>query len=95
MRRAAIQYGVPLTTLRDRVDGRVSENCTRTGPQTLFTHEEEKQFVDHIEEMALLGYGYTRTEILNLATDYAVHLKKRKPTDNRLSENWMAGFLKI
>ncbi|VDI79426.1 Hypothetical predicted protein [Mytilus galloprovincialis] len=38
---ASIVYSVPLTTLRDRVDGRVHIDTVKSGPSPLFTQEEE------------------------------------------------------
>ena len=40
--------------------------------------------------MAYVGYGYIRSEILNMATDYAVHLGKREKV---FSMNWFYGFI--
>ncbi|KAH3833966.1 hypothetical protein DPMN_107282 [Dreissena polymorpha] len=78
---AARQYGVPHNTLRDRVKGR--------GP--LFSTEEEAKRVDHVKYMENLGYGFTITEVVAKATDYAVFLKKRTH-DNPLSVKWFHGF---
>ena len=70
--RAAKLYGVPLTTLRDRVDNRISMDTTSSGPAPVLNQLEEAKLVEHIKEMAYVGYGYTRAEILNMATDYAI-----------------------
>ena len=77
IRRASILYGVPRTTLRDRLSSRVSVDCTRTGPETVFTLEEEMKLCEHLKQLAVVGYGYTRSEVVNLASDYAVCLEKR------------------
>jgi hypothetical protein len=37
--------------------------------------------VDHIKYMASIGYGYSRCDVLYLATDLAISLGKKKPTD--------------
>ncbi|KAJ8311237.1 hypothetical protein KUTeg_011194 [Tegillarca granosa] len=42
--------------------------------------------------MAEIGYGYTRRETLNLASDYAVHLGYRDQ-DHPLSFRWLKNFL--
>ncbi len=41
--------------------------------------------------MADLGYGYTISEVVTKASDYAVYLKKR-PNDKPLSVKWFKGF---
>ena len=88
---AARQYGVPHNTLRDRVKGRVDPQTVMTGQGPLFSTEEEAKLVDHVKYMANLGYGFTITEVVAKATDYAVFLKKRTH-DNPLSVKWFHGF---
>ena len=46
---AAGLYSVPLTTLRDRVDSRISIGTTSSGPSPLFDQMEEAKFVEHIK----------------------------------------------
>lgn len=59
VRRASIQYGVPVQTLPDRILGKVDPEVVKPGPQPLFTQEEEAIFVEHVKTMAALEYGYT------------------------------------
>ena len=89
--KAARTYGVPETTLRDRVMGRVDPE-TGMGSVPLFSQLEEVQMVNHVRTMADFGYGYTRQECVDLATDFAVQLGKRE-SDKPLSMKWMKGFL--
>jgi len=91
IKRAARQYGIPHNTLRDRVKGRVDPNTQMTGAGPLLTQEEEAKLVKHITYMADLGYGFTITEVVSKATDYAIHLGKRTP-DKPLSVKWFKGF---
>ena len=35
------------------------------------------RLVDHIKSMGQVGYGYTRTNAINLGSSYAVQLGKR------------------
>ena len=91
--RAAKYYNVLLTTLRDRVDNRISVDTTSSGPSPLFNQIVEAKLVEHIRDMAYAGYGYTRSEILNMATDYAVHLGKRAHDNKVFSMNWFYGFI--
>lgn len=75
---AAKQFQVPLTTLRDRVDGQISIDVVSLKPPPLFTQEQESYIVEHIKTMSEIGYEYTRAEVLNLASDYAVDLGIRE-----------------
>ena len=43
--------------------------------------------------MAAYGFGYTRQEYVDIASDYAVHLGKRT-IDKPFTMKWMRGFLK-
>lgn len=89
---AARQFGVPQTTLRDRVLDRIDPDTVSSGPQALFSQEEEAVFVDHIKAMAELGYGYSRTEVTAQASNFAVFLGKRDK-EHPLSDRWFRGFM--
>ena len=71
---AARQYGVPQTTLRDRVLGRIDPETTSSGPLALLSQHEQAVFVEHIKSMSQLGYVYSRSEVINQASSYAVFL---------------------
>jgi hypothetical protein len=88
---AARQYGVPHSTLRDRVKGRIDPETIKPGPDPLFSQEQEAKLVAHIKTMADLGYGFTITEVVDKATNYAVYLGKRSH-DKPLSVKWFKGF---
>ncbi|KAH3892736.1 hypothetical protein DPMN_016863 [Dreissena polymorpha] len=77
LERAAKMFAVPITTLKDRVKGRVDIDTLRSGLHTLFTLEQEAFLASHLQTMAEVGYGYSRQETINLASDYAVHVGKR------------------
>jgi hypothetical protein len=90
--RVAKKFGIPITTLKDRVRGRISIDTVRSGPQTSFTQEQEAFLSQHLLTMAEMGFGYSRQETINLASDYAVHLglrEKGKP----FSLTWLYSFL--
>ncbi|KAJ8307379.1 hypothetical protein KUTeg_015463 [Tegillarca granosa] len=77
VKRASRQYNVPETTLRQRILGRVSCDTTSSGTPPILSQEEEAVFVEHLKAMANMGYGYTRTEVVQMASEYAVTLQKR------------------
>ncbi|XP_053391999.1 jerky protein homolog-like, partial [Mercenaria mercenaria] len=90
---AAKLHGVPTSTLRDRVDNRVSIETVKSGPEPVLTLEEEAKLCAHLKELAEVGYGYTRAETIALASDYTVALGKRN-VDNPFSMKWFYGFMK-
>lgn len=89
---AARQYAVPQTTLRDRIMGRIDPETLSSGPSPLFTQEEEAMFVEHLKGMAELGYGYSRSEVLDQASNLAVYLGKRDK-EFPLSDRWFRGLM--
>jgi hypothetical protein len=66
---AAKKYGVPETTLRDRVSGRVDIDCCNMGKSPILSLDEENKLMKHLLEVANIGYGYNRKE-----SDYTVTL---------------------
>ncbi|XP_052809180.1 jerky protein homolog-like [Mya arenaria] len=95
--KAAILYGLPESTLRDRTLGlqpvtNEHENLPSLGQPPTFTANEEKQLVEHLTYMASIGYGYTRSELLNLATDWAITLHRKKQSDPQFASSWYTGF---
>ncbi|XP_052088188.1 uncharacterized protein LOC127725302 [Mytilus californianus] len=93
IRRASKSYGVPFQTLRDRVTGNVDPECCTMGSAPFFTLDEESRLVIHLKEMAQLGYGYNRQEVVDIATDYAVMLDKKTKIDKPLTLTWFYGML--
>ena len=65
MRKAALDYGVPRSTLGNRVSGRVSHGVV-SGPPRYPSEEEEEELVRFLLGCASVGYPKTRKEILAL-----------------------------
>ena len=55
--KAARQTGVPETTLRDRVVGKVEWRHDKKGPAPLLSTEGESLLAQHLLDMANFGYG--------------------------------------
>ena len=92
VRKAAQQYNIPKSTLIDRVSGHTYIDCVKSGVSPLFTEEQEALLKNHLVTMAEVGYGYSRQETINLASDYAIHLGLRD-LDHPLTSRWLQGFL--
>lgn len=90
--RAGKQFNVPESSLRDRVLGLVSIEACKSGSQTLFTIEQEKYLANHFKNAASNGYQYGRSEMINIASEFAVYLGLRD-RDNNLSNKWYSTFL--
>ncbi|XP_046576326.1 uncharacterized protein LOC124284300 [Haliotis rubra] len=90
--RAAARWGVPVSTLKDRLLGNISVDTVKSGPMPLFSSQEESFLASHIRVMGEIGYGYTRQETINLASDYAVN-QGHRDRDHPLSLRWLYSFL--
>lgn len=55
-------YEVPITTFKDRVKGRVDIDTVKSGPQTMYSQEEEAFLAKHLITMAQIGFRYSRQE---------------------------------
>ncbi len=56
--RAAIAFGVPVSTLKDRLSGRVQHGCN-PGPVPYLTTQEEAELGTFLKTCARAGYGKT------------------------------------
>lgn len=83
IRGAALDYGVPVTTLYDRVSGRV-QHGTKPGPSCYLSPAEETELESYLVKSAQLGYGKTRCQVKGIAEKVAKSkgiLRKKKVTD--------------
>ena len=92
IRKAARLCGIPPQSLRDKVTGKTKIG-RKSGPPTIFTFSEESLLKDHILFLAKVGYPLSRREVISLANNSALLLKKRGP-NNKVGKRWFEGFLK-
>jgi hypothetical protein len=83
-----------LTYLYVRIAGDIDLECYTMGAIPLFSLREEARLVSHLKEMANIGYGYSRQEVVDVASNFAVYLNKRT-RDNPMSLKWFYSFLGI
>ena len=88
--RAAVTFGVPRTTLKDRLSGRVLHG-TKPGPQCYLDKKEEALLADHLVEAAQIGYGKTRKEVKSIVEQVAKENAVNR--SNRVSDGWWRRFL--
>jgi len=65
IRQAALRFGVPKSTLGDRISGRVLPGAS-CGPKGYLTPEEEEELVNFLLRCAAMGYPKSRHEVLAL-----------------------------
>ena len=63
-------HGVPRSTLKDRLRGRVVHG-TNPGPHPYLDAAEESELVDHLFQSAKAGYGKTRQQVKGIAEKVA------------------------
>lgn len=92
IKRAAKLFNVPVSTLRDRVNNKVSIDVTKTGPSPVLNREEETKLTSHLIQLAKIGYGYTQVEVTRQASDFAIELGRRDAT-KPFSTKWYINYV--
>ena len=87
--KAAVLHGVPPTTLKDRLSGKVVHG-TAPGPKQYLSTEEEAQLASHLVEVAQVGYGKTRKQVMHIAEQVA--RDKSILRGDRISSGWWRRF---
>ena len=88
--RAADQFGVPRTTLKDRMSGRVTHG-SKSGPAPYLTEEEEGELQSYLLSCAEVGYPKTKNEVIGIVRK--VVLKKRGTLVDFKGKGWWNRFV--
>lgn len=89
--KAADLHGVPRSTLKDRLSGRVKHG-TKSGPKPYLTVEEEAELTSHLLQAADIGFGKTRRDVKCIVETYARQKNTLKGT--AISDGWWNRYLK-
>ena len=91
---AARLFGVPRTTLYDRLSFRISV-VTKVGHPTALTLKEEAEIAETCIVFAEWGFGIGRREVESVIQDFLRVSKRKNPfKDGVPGEGWWSGFLK-
>ena len=82
--------GVPKTTLKDRVSGRVIHG-RKSGRAPYLTHEEEQELYDWLLICANIGYPKSRDEVIGIVLQTLV--KKGVPGEDFKGRGWWLRFM--
>ena len=85
IREAALQYGVPKSTLGDRLSGRVLSGAT-SGPQMYLDKSAEEELVQFLLRSAEIGYAKSRKQVVR-------RLLQKKKRKERSSDEWVVGVI--
>lgn len=88
---AADLHGVPRSTLKDRLSGRV-QHGTKSGPKPYLSTEEESELASHLLQAADIGFGKTRRDVICIVEEHARRQGTLKGT--RVSNGWWEKFLR-
>ena len=88
--KAALLHGVPPTTLKDRLSGRVKHG-TKPGPPQYLNEEEEHALSNHLVKVAQAGYGKTRKQVKSIVEKVA--REKQILRSRRVSDGWWRRFM--
>lgn len=87
-------YGVPRSTLQDRIKGRVSDKPRKMGPDPFLTLESEKRIVDWLIQLAKCGFPIKKQELLNTVQKIVLEEKVTTPFKNgKPGQRWYSSFL--
>ena len=75
--RAANEYNVPRTTLKDKLAGRVKHG-TKSGQQSYLTVSEENKLSNFLIEVCKMGHGKTKKKVIDIARRTVKKKWKRK-----------------
>ena len=89
--RAADIHGVPKTTLKDRVSGRVAHG-SNPGPKPYLTNHKENQLSEYLLEVSKAGYGKTCKQVKAMV-DAVAKEKGVIKADKKVSDGWWRRFL--
>lgn len=70
VKRAALEHGVPRSTLNDCISGRVV-HCTKPGPRPYLSPHEESNLSEFLQAVGQVGYPKTRREVKSIAESVA------------------------
>ena len=92
-REAEAKYHIPRSTLGDYITGK-AQIGRKQGPQPVLTQDEELALATWATEMAQIGYGQTKRQILEVVKKILDKDGRPNPfADNRPGKDWWYGFL--
>ncbi|XP_038150439.1 uncharacterized protein si:rp71-1d10.8 [Cyprinodon tularosa] len=92
VRQAAKEFGVPKSSLGDRVSGRVTPG-SRSGPARLITSADEKLLVEFSLHMSKHGFPLTKQQVVSFASSIYKR-QHRRVALSKLGQTWWLNFRK-
>lgn len=86
----ADQYGVPRSTLKDRVSAR---HETRSGPQPYLSYEEEEEVATYLIKCAEIGYPKTKDDVIGIIQQALCKKKGAEFAKEFRGKDWRDKFM--
>ncbi len=93
IRRAAEEFGVPRSTLFDRVSGRIQFGA-RSGPSRYLNDQEEKELVRFLLGCAKIGFARSRQDVLAIVRATVAKKQGKDPDEVCVTTGWWNSFRK-
>lgn len=92
---ASKKYGVPRSTIQDRIHGRIAEGARKMGPPTILSSAEELRLVKWCHDLAKSGFPLKIDDLLNTVQCIIKEDGRNTPFLNgRPGRKWYTSFLK-
>lgn len=94
-REACKIFGVPRSTVQDRLKGRVSEKPRQVGPDPYLTLKNENRIVSCLFELAKCGFPLKKQELLETVQKIVKEENIQTPfKDGKPGQTWYSSFLR-
>jgi len=90
--RAATEFGVPKSTLKDRVAGRVQHGC-KSGKVPYLTSSEEQELYDYLVTCSKIGYPKRRDDVIGIVRKTLQNKKNDLETIKFNGKGWWLRFM--
>lgn len=95
VRTAATLYGVPKSTLHDKVQGKSSENIGKTGPEPRLSLDGENKIANWVINLAKSGFPIKKSDLLDTVEKILKDANKHDLFEKgRPGQKWYQNFLK-
>lgn len=93
IRETCRKYGIPRTTVQDRLAGRRQDVLQPRGPEPYLGFEGEKKVVNWLIKIAKCGFPIKKQELLDTVQKILKDLGKETPfKDDRPGQTWYTNF---
>lgn len=89
--RAALEFGVPCTTLKDRVSGKVQHGC-KSGKSAYLSSSEEEELVEYLITCSKIGYPKRRDDVIGIVRK-TLQNKKNGCVEEFKGKGWWSRFI--